>query len=126
MVSEYLEKRVFDILDGTARTYDLIYTYVDHGEVPAGQSDDEMMRVVEEAAKQVPWFEKIYFEGNLGGTDDAAVMMTKVQKQGGLGAYIGIGTDITEPLHNPKFDFDENCMEATVDLLSVILKNKIR
>lgn len=122
VISKYLEKRVFDILDGTANTYDLTYTYVDHGEVPAGQSDDEMMRVVEEAAKQIPWFEKIYFEGNLGGTDDAAVMMTKVQKQGGLGTYIGIGTDITEPLHNPKFDFDETCMEATVDLLSVILK----
>lgn len=121
-VTEYMGKRVFDILDGTAKTYDLTYTCVDHGEVPAGRSDEKMMSIVEKAAARVPWFEKVYFEGNLGGTDDAAAMMNRVQEQGGLAVYIGIGTDITEPLHNPKFDFDEDCMEAAVELLSETIK----
>ena len=121
-ISDYLRKRVFDILDGTAKAYDLTYTYVDHGEVPAGQSDENLMEIVRQAAGQVPWFEKIYFDGNLGGTDDAAVMMNKVQAQGGSGVYIGIGTDITNPLHHPTFDFDESCMEAAADLLEQTLK----
>ncbi|MBS5334396.1 MAG: amidohydrolase [Clostridiales bacterium] len=121
-ITDYLTKRVFDILDGSARAYDLKYTYVDHGEVPAGCSDDELMEVVKQAAEVVPWFEKIYFEGNLGGTDDAAVMMNKVQEQGGMGVYIGIGTDITNPLHHPAFDFDEECLEAAVELLEETIK----
>lgn len=121
-ISDYLEERVMDILDGTAKSYGVSYTYVDYGEVPAGQSDYAMMDIVQEAAKEVPWFEKIYYEGNLGGTDDAAVMMNHVQAHGGLGVYIGIGTDVNEPLHNPRFDFDESCMPAAAELLDVLIR----
>ena len=115
-ICAYLEERVFDILDGSAKAYGMEYTYDDYGEVPAGKSDDAMMDVVRRAAVIVPWFEKIYFEGNVGGTDDAAVMMTRVQKNGGKGAYIGIGTNTTQPVHNAEFDMDEDCIDAAIDL----------
>lgn len=115
-ISEYMGRRVFDILEGTARAYDMTYTYRDYGEVPAGASDDAMMELIERAARKVPWFEKIYFEGNVGGTDDAAAMMTKVQQNGGIATYVGIGTDTTQPLHNAEFDIDEECIPAAVEL----------
>ncbi|QHI72921.1 amidohydrolase [Aminipila terrae] len=121
-ISQYAGKRVFDILDGAAKSYDLSYKYIDYGEVPAGVSDDEIMEVVKRAAGKVPWFKKIYFEGNVGGTDDAAVMINKVQENGGKGTYIGIGTDTTSPLHNAKFDFDEECLGAAVDMCMYALK----
>ena len=73
-------------------------------------------RALQRAARQVPWFETVYFEGNVGGTDDAAVMLTKVQQNGGIGTYVGIGADTTGPVHNPEFDFDEDCLQAAVDL----------
>ena len=75
-----------------------------------------MMEVVQRAAKKVPWFQTVYFEGNVGGTDDAAVMLTKVQQNGGIGSYVGIGADTTGPVHNPEFDFDEDCLQAAVDV----------
>lgn len=115
-VAAYGAKRVFDILDGTAKAYDLTYSCLDYGDVPAGRSDDAIMEVIERAAKKVPWFEKIYFEGNVGGTDDAAAMITKVQQNGGVGTYIGIGTNTTQPLHNAEFDLDEDCIDAAIQL----------
>lgn len=115
-ICEYLNRRVFDILDGSARAYELTYTYDDYGEIPSGKSDDAMMEIIERAAHKVPWFEKIYFEGNVGGTDDAAAMMTRVQQHGGKGTYIGIGTDTTAPVHNAEFDLDEDCILAARDL----------
>ena len=115
-ISEYAGQRIFDILEGTAKAYDLKYHYVDYGEVPAGASDDAMMEVVQRAAKKVPWFQTVYFEGNVGGTDDAAVMLTKVQQNGGIGSYVGIGADTTGPVHNPEFDFDEDCLQAAMEL----------
>ncbi len=115
-ISEYAGQRIFDILEGTAKAYDLKYHYVDYGEVPAGASDYAMMEVVQRAAKKVPWFQTVYFEGNVGGTDDAAVMLTKVQQNGGIGSYVGIGADTTGPVHNPEFDFDEDCLQAAVDV----------
>ena len=116
-IARYARRRVFDILDGAARAYDMEYTVEDLGEVPAAQSDDAMMRVVERAAGKVPWFEKIYFEGSVGGTDDASVMMNKVQANGGIATYVGIGTDTTQPLHNPEFDLDEDAIPAAIDML---------
>ena len=33
-------------------------------------------------------------------------MMKRVQENVGKAVYVGIGADITNPLHNPEFDFD--------------------
>lgn len=117
-ISQYARKRVFDVLDGASRTHDLEYSFNDLGEVPASQSDNEMMEVIRRAAGKVPWFEKIYFEGNIGGTDDASIMMNKVKENGGIVTYAGIGTDTTQPLHNPEFDIDENAIPATIEMLT--------
>ena len=115
-VSAYLGKRIMAIIEGAAISYELGYSIVDYGEVPAAKSDDEMMKIISNAAQNVSWFKKIYFEGNIGGTDDAAVMMKKVQENGGKAAYVGIGADTTNPLHNPQFDFDEECLKPSVEL----------
>lgn len=124
VISDYLRDRVFDILDGSAKMYNVIYSCIDHGEIPASASDIEMMKMIYEEAKKIPWFEKIYLEGNLGGTDDAACMMNRVQLHGGKASYIGIGTNTSQPLHNPAFDFDESCMEPSIELLSLMLKHQ--
>ena len=50
-------------------------------------------------------------------------MMNHVQQHGGKAVYIGIGTDISQPVHNPGFDFDEDCLEPSVSLLSLMLKD---
>ncbi len=115
-ITEYVGRRVFDVIEGAARMYDMEYTVEDYGEVPAGKSDDAMMDVIRRAAVKVPWIQKIYFEGNVGGTDDAAAMITRVQKHGGRGTYVGIGCDTTQPVHNAEFDLDEDCIDAAVDL----------
>ncbi len=121
-ISEYLGKRIFEILDGVALSYGVKYRVDDYGEVPAGKSDDAMMEIIGRAARKVKWFEQIYFEGNVGGTDDAAAMMNKVQGNGGIGTYLGIGTDVTMPVHNAEFDLDEACLEPAVDLCVEALK----
>lgn len=117
-VADYARKRVFDILDGAAKAYDMEYTYVDFGEIPAAKSSDEIMEVVERAAEKVSWFEKIYFEGNVGGTDDASVMINKVQDNGGIATYVGIGCDTTQTLHNAEFDLDEDSIPAAIEMLA--------
>lgn len=116
-IAKYARKRVFDILDGAVKAYDMEYTYDDLGEIPAAASDDAMMEVIQRAAAKEPWFKKIYFEGNVGGTDDASVMMNKVQANGGIATYVGIGTDTTNTLHNAEFDLDEEAIPAAINML---------
>ena len=121
-IAAYAGRRIFDILAGTAKAYDLQYHCVDYGEVPASASDYAMMEVIQRAAQKVPWFKTVYFEGNVGGTDDASVMLARVQKNGGIGTYIGIGAHTTGPIHNPEFDFDEDCLPAAMDLCLLALE----
>ena len=122
-ISAYMEERVMQCVKGSAIQYGVEYEIIDYGETPVARSDDKLMEEVKEIAEGVDWFENVYYEGNLGGSDDAAAMMARTQKNGGAAAYIGIGCDITAPLHHPRFDFDEGCMEPTIELLSKLLKN---
>lgn len=115
-ICDYLEKRVFAILDGAAAMHDVTYTYEDYNYAPATKCDDAMMEIIERAAKKVPWFEKIYFEGNVGGSDDATAYIIKAQDNGGIGTYVGIGTDTTGPVHNDQFDIDEACIPAAIEM----------
>lgn len=115
-ISRYVERRVFDCLNGAAKTYDLTYSYLDYGEVPAGKSDSAMMDIMKEVSENVAWFDNVYYEGNVSGTDDASIMMTKVQENGGIAAYVGIGTDADTTVHCPDFDFDEECIPAGIEL----------
>lgn len=122
-ISDYMEERVHQCLEGAANMYGVTYSILDYGVTPVAHSDNALMDRVKEAASKIPWFEKIYYEGNMGGSDDAAAMISEVQSHGGLGTYIGIGCDITEPLHNPRFDFDEDCMEPAIQLLGELLRD---
>ena len=114
-ISEYAGQRIFDILEGTAKATTSSITMWITERCPQRQRLC-MMEVVQRAAQKVPWFQTVYFEGNVGGTDDAAVMLTKVQQNGGIGSYVGIGADTTGPVHNPEFDFDEDCLQAAMEL----------
>lgn len=121
-ISDYLQKRVFEILDGTSAAYGVKYTYTDYGQLPAARSSAEAGAAVREASRSVPWFETVWTEGNLGGSDDASVMMNHVQKHGGKAVYMGIGCDTSAPLHNASFDFDEDCLKASVLLLGEMIR----
>lgn len=59
-------------------------------------------------------------------SDDATAMMERVQRQGGVAAYLIVGTDLPSGHHTPKFDVDERVLPlgvatiaaAAVDLLT--------
>lgn len=120
-ISEYMGRRVMDVIEGAARMYDMEYSIGDYGEIPAAKSDDAMMERIQSIAKEIPWFDTIHYEGGVEGTDDASVMMTRVQDHGGMASYIGIGTTTTGPVHNPEFDIDEDCIPAAIELFLKVL-----
>lgn len=120
-IADYAKKRVLEIIEGSAKTHDVKYKIDDYGQIPTAKSDRESMEIVRKAAEKVDWFENIYEEGNVGGTDDATVMMNRVQEKGGKAVYFGIGADINQPLHNCKFDFDEDALVAGTELCFNIL-----
>ncbi len=122
-ISKYAKSRVETIIDSAAKMYDLKYHIKDYGEVPTAKSDVEMMNKVREAAKKISYYEYICDYGNVSGSDDASVMMRKVQSNGGKSVYIGLGANVTEPVHNARFDFDEEILSPAVELCLNIIKD---
>lgn len=128
-IEAYGAARVQDTIKGAAAMYGCDYEVTDYGSTVTAKSDRPLMKLIGEIAAEKHLFRKKIFElGNVGGSDDATVMMRKVQSNGGYATYFGIGADVTHPLHNEAFDFDEECLEETVSLCENIAlqANKIK
>ncbi|MFT4944818.1 MAG: aminobenzoyl-glutamate utilization protein A, partial [Halovenus sp.] len=54
----------------------------------------------------------------LGGSEDATFLMDRVQKNGGLATYVGIGTDHPGGHHTATFDVDEESLLVGVEVLA--------
>ena len=50
------------------------------------------------------------------GYDKNGRATTAVQKNGGVGSYIGLGADFTASFHDKAFDFDEGVLAPSVEL----------
>ena len=71
-----------------------------------------------EAAKQSPFIDddKIVKELDFGACEDFAHFMRALQDRGAKSGYMMIGTNLKAGHHNSKFDFDEECLVAGVDI----------
>lgn len=122
-IDAYADRRVHEVLAGAAMMFDCTAEVLNYGSTSVAKSDRSLMDVVAAAAGYVPWFSgKIFYLGNVGGSDDATVMMRRVQQHGGDATYFGLGADTAAALHNESFDFCEDCLEASADLVLNIVK----
>ena len=122
LVAEYGEQRMLQVAQSAAGLYDVTCEIELVGKTISAKSDDAAMDLVMECAKKVPWFKECWPEGSVGGTDDASDMMRRVQENGGIGTYIGLGTTFSTSYHDPKFDFNEEVLLPSVDLFVEIVK----
>jgi aminobenzoyl-glutamate utilization protein A len=55
---------------------------------------------------------------DLRGSEDFSLMLAEVQRRGGLGAYLMLGSDLAAGHHNARFDFDERCLAPGAELFA--------
>lgn len=116
-ITAYLKDRVHIVIQAAADMYGCDLNILDYGEIPTAKSDEELIDQIIAVGAEIPFFKKIHRYSNVGGTDDATVMMNHVQKRGGKASYFSIGADAPAALHNSGFDFDEAVLEPAAQLL---------
>ena len=52
------------------------------------------------------------------GSEDATLMIDRVQQNGCMASYMVFGTDLSAGHHNEKFDFDEQVMTIAIETLA--------
>ena len=127
-VNNYMFDHARRIIEHTAAMYGQTFDIRLMGGSDSADSDESMIRTVREAASRIPWFHEDLIHGRAPGfgSDDACVPMARVQAQGGDAAYIMLGSRLPAGHHAPDFDFTEELLLPSVELLlrAVILLDR--
>ena len=117
-LNEFMYKKCMDIVKGVSEIYDVESKVVMTGGTSGANSDKEVTEIFYEAAKQSPFIDddKIVKELDFGACEDFAHFMRALQDRGAKSGYMMIGTNLKAGHHNSKFDFDEECLVAGVDI----------
>ncbi len=118
-VNDYMFEHCRSIIEHTAAMYGQRSLIRLMGGSDNADSDDSMIRVVRKVADETPWFfkDRIRDDAPGFGSDDACVHMAAMQRQGGDAAYLMLGSELAAGHHSPSFDFHENALLPSVELL---------
>ncbi len=116
-LNEYMTERSERIIKAAADMYECQYSITAVGSAQSGESDAELIAMVAEQAKSIPFYTDIVESKNFGACEDFTHMMRAVQKQGGKSTYVQVGIDRTAGHHNDKFDIDESGLAPAVELV---------
>ncbi|WP_435097942.1 amidohydrolase [Halarchaeum sp. P4] len=117
-LKDYMVERAESALAGAAATYDCEVDVETVGEAPSAVSDDALVDVVHGVASTDAGVTTPTRTDALGGSEDATVLMRRVQERGGQACYVIVGTDHSSGHHTPTFDVDESSLDVGVRVLS--------
>jgi aminobenzoyl-glutamate utilization protein A len=119
-INDFMFERAREVVAGAARMYGVEFALSEVGRSVSGQSDPELAALVRRAAEAMDFFEpaEIIDAMDLRGSEDFALMLAEVQRRGGLGTYLMLGSDLAAGHHNAHFDFDERCLAPGVALFA--------
>lgn len=117
-VNDWMFERACRVIEHTAAMYGQEYRITRMGGGSSAVCDAAVCEVVRQAALSIPYFhpDRIRDRGRGYGADDACTFLEAVQKQGGAGTYIQIGSSLPAGHHSPEFDFDEALLLPSVEL----------
>ena len=122
-LDDYMTREAARIIKAAVAMWDCEYTVKVMGGTKSGESSDSMVARVKALAETMPCFTNIMNCKDFGASEDFSHMMTVVQKNGGLGTYVQVGTNKTAGHHNDHFDFDEEDLGSTVEILVRLVRD---
>jgi aminobenzoyl-glutamate utilization protein A len=118
-IDAYLVKRARAIIQGAALAQELEVEIIPTGSASTASSDAVLGDVVAAAAARVPGVAVSGEVRQSGGSEDCTYLMRRVQEQGGLATYIGVGSDIPSGHHTRTFDFQEKDLFNAIATLAL-------
>lgn len=108
-VNGLLLQKVHHVIEGSAKSFDVMYNIVEAGGAPAYNNFDEyFIDTLAEVLKKKGI--KVTTGKSLGASEDITYMMNEVERNGGKSVYLMFGTKLAAPHHNNRFDFDESVL----------------
>jgi aminobenzoyl-glutamate utilization protein A len=121
-ILNFLQTQAEGAVRGAALTQGVDATIDFCGRSCTGNSDPELTEFVARIAGTTDVVTSIRATADFKGSDDAAVMMDAVQRNGGQAVYMGFGSSLTAVHHNQRFDFDERVLSFGVTVLQKLVR----
>lgn len=117
-LKEYMADHAERVLEGAATMHDCEVESSTVGEAPSAESDAQLVDIVHAVSMSTEGVDTPTERDTLGGSEDATFLMREVQRNGGLAAYVGVGTDHPGGHHTRTFDVDEESIDIGIDVLA--------
>jgi aminobenzoyl-glutamate utilization protein A len=102
------------IIKGAALMHDVQVSVKQVGSAASADSDRDLGLRGLRIAEELELFDEFIPREDLGGSEDIAYFMSRVQENGGQAAYAIIGTELAAGHHDSRFDFNEGVLCRTV------------
>jgi len=118
-INQYVFERAQAVIDGAAALYGVKAEMRLMGAATSSAPSPAWVDYLREQASQVPGVRQAIDKVKApAGSEDATLMMARVQQNGGMASYMVFGTDLSAGHHNEKFDFDEQVMAVAIETLA--------
>ena len=120
-INEFMHRKTMEVLRGCANMYGVELSTEIVGSAAGGEGDKELADIVKGALKGLGIVKEVKETYNMNGSEDVTYMMERVQKQGGKAIFMILGTPISAPHHNSRFDFKEDVLLKASKIFSSIV-----
>jgi len=118
-INHYVFERAKAVIDGAAAMHGVSTELRLMGAATSSAPSPAWVNYLREQASQVAGVEQAIDKVKApAGSEDATLMMARVQQNGGLASYMVFGTTLSAGHHNEKFDFDESVMPIAIETLA--------
>ena len=117
-LNEYMMERAERVVEHAAGMHDVEYETSLYGMTTTFENDERVVQVVMDAAETVDGVTQVCGRSPFGGSEDASFLVRKVQENGGVASYIGIGASNPAGHHTAYFDVDEDSLDIAVDVVT--------
>lgn len=111
-INQYMIARALSIGAGVAQGFDLRFESEVMGEAVDLHNDAELVDLVSDIARNMEGL--TLRNGLFGGSEDATLLVRRVQAQGGKAIYFVLGANLSAGHHEADFDFDESALVSGV------------
>ncbi|MBL8697039.1 MAG: amidohydrolase [Alphaproteobacteria bacterium] len=122
----YMETRAQDIIEGTARQWNVAHSIERMGRTIGEPTDATSQALVTEIARTLPDVKNIVPSWNAGGSDDACYFIRRMHERGKYGAYFVVGSSLAAGHHATSFEFQEPDIAIGVQMLIGLLERLSR
>jgi aminobenzoyl-glutamate utilization protein A len=112
--------RATHLLWAEAEAFEVQAEWVLAGEATDAETDPNLAQWAAALGRSMGLFQEYLMDYQFGASEDATLMMQRVQLNGGLAGYFVLGADLAAPHHTSNFDFDESVLFRGVALLAAV------